>query len=180
MTDVRTYRSQTVRLSTRNYDEGGSYFVTICTHEKRMLFGNIRNAELSPSDVGKIATDFWREIPRHHSDIELDEFTVMPNHMHGILWLPHKDVRENPKRSNQFRSPARGTLGHIVRTYKAAVTYHARKRNLEFGWQNLYWDHAIRDNSALMSIREYIWQNPINWGWDSFNPQVAHLYDAKR
>jgi putative transposase len=179
MTDVKSYRSQTVRLSTRNYDEGGPYFVTICTFEKRSFFGHIRNGELRPSDIGKIATDFWREIPRHHADVELDEFVVMPNHMHGILWLPHKDVRASPKRTNRFRSPARGTLGHIIRTYKAAVTYNAMKRDLEFGWQSRYWDHAIRDSSALMSIREYIWQNPLNWGWDSFNPKVAHLYDAQ-
>lgn len=179
MNEVKTYRSQTVRLSTRNYDEGGPYFVTICTLEKRMLFGEIRNDELRPSEAGQIATDFWREIPQHHVDVELDEFMVMPNHMHGILWLPHKDVRENPIHTNRFRSPARGTLGHIIRTYKGAVTHDAKKRKLDFGWQDLYWDHVIRNNSALSSIREYIWQNPLNWGWDSFNPKVAHLYDAQ-
>ena len=180
MTDVKTYRSQTVRLSTRNYDEGGPYFITICTFEKRLLFGRIQGGELIPSEIGKIAAEFWQEVPRHHADVELDEFVVMPNHMHGIVWLPHKDVRENPRRPNQFRSPASGTLGHVVRTYKAAVTSKARKRDSEFGWQGLYWDHVIRSTSALLSIREYIWQNPLNWGWDSFNPEVAHLYEVRR
>jgi REP element-mobilizing transposase RayT len=180
MADVKTYRSQTVRLSTRNYDEGGPYFVTICTIEKRMLLGRVRDCELVPSEIGRIAIDFWREIPQHHTGLELDEFVVMPNHMHGILWLPRKDIRNNPKRVNQFRSPAKGTLGHVIRTYKAAVTYFAKKSNFEFGWQGLYWDHAIRSNSALMSIREYIKQNPLNWGWDSFNPSVAHLYTPDR
>lgn len=104
----------------------------------------------------------------------------MPNHLHGILHLPHKDVRLNPPRPNVFASPAKGTLGSIVRSFKSAVTKSANESALGFKWQPRYWDRVIRNNEALSTVREYIWQNPLNWAWDSQNPKVAHLYSPDR
>lgn len=177
MRETRSYRSDTARLPNLNYDEGGFYFVTICTQDKVLSLGEIRGGEFHFYPAGQIAHDYWLEIPRHHAGVEIDQFVIMPNHMHGLLRLPHKDWRTSPKRKNEFRSPAKGTLGSIVRSYKAAVSYAAKKNGLALEWQGLYWDHVVRDNESLLSIREYIWQNPRNWTWDSRNPAVAHFYE---
>ena len=174
---VKSYRPGTTRLRSRNYDEGGPYFVTICILNRRCDFGEIHRGEMHRAQLGKFAEAKWRELPQHHSGVELDEFVIMPNHLHGILWLPDKDWRTSPKHTNRFLSPAAGTLGSIVRSYKSAVSKLANEKGYAFGWQPRFWDHAIRGTNALHSIREYIWQNPLNWDWDSCNPAVAHLYE---
>jgi REP element-mobilizing transposase RayT len=174
---VKSYRGGTTRLRSRNYDEGGPYFVTICILDRRCDFGVINRGELRGTPLARIAETKWHELPQHHRGIELDEFVIMPNHLHGILWLPQTDWKTNPKRTNQFRSPASGTLGSIIRSYKSAVSKLANEKGFSFSWQPRFWDHAIRGNDALLSIREYIWQNPLNWDWDSCNPAVAHLYE---
>lgn len=180
MSVVRTYRRQTTRLAQRNYDEGGYYFITTCTHNRECCLGTIQRGEFLPSALGKLAKQKWLSIPFHHVGVELDEFVIMPNHVHGILLLPHKEWQTNPKRLNQFVSPVAGTLGSIVRSYKASVSKAAAEIGYSFAWQRRYWDHVIRHNQALLSIREYIWQNPLNWAWDSCNPAVSHLYEPER
>jgi REP element-mobilizing transposase RayT len=176
MHEIQSYRIPSTRLQRRNYDEGGAYFVTICVAQRRCVFGDITRGEVRHSRLGELVDQCWRDLPNHHDGIELDEFVVMPNHVHGILWLPHKGCRLNPPRANDFRSPAAGTLGSIVRSLKSAMTKNAHEHGYKFEWQPRYWDHVIRNNGALLSIREYIWQNPMNWGWDSLNALVAHLY----
>jgi putative transposase len=176
MHEVQSYRIPSARLPSRNYDEGGPYFVTICVAKRRCVFGEIVRGETRLSPLGVMVDQCWHDLPNHHDSIELDEFVVMPNHVHGILWLPHKDVRQNQTRMNEFKPPGKGTLGSIMRSFKSAVTKSANERGFQFVWQPRFWDHVIRDNSALLSIREYIWQNPMNWAWDSQNPRVAHLY----
>jgi REP element-mobilizing transposase RayT len=175
MHEIQSYRIPSTRLQSRNYDEGGPYFVTICVAQRRCVFGEIARGEMRLSRLGALVNQCWHDLPNHHDGVEIDEFVVMPNHVHGILWLPHKDVRENRPRPNGFRSPAAGTLGSIVRSVKSAVTKRANEHDFRFAWQPRFWDHVIHDN-ALLSIREYIWQNPLNWAWDSQNPLVAQFY----
>jgi len=178
MAETKSFRIPTTRLSTRNYDEGGFYFVTICVQQMECVFGQVSAGETKLSRLGNIAQERWLDIPNHHEGVRLDDFVVMPNHLHGILQLPQTNWRDNQKKLNRFQSPAAGTLGSIIRSFKSAVTKEANERGLSFQWQPRYWDHVIRNNQALAAIREYIWQNPLNWGWDSQNPSVAHLYDG--
>ena len=177
MGQSQSYRIPSARLRSLNYDEGGYYFVTACVQNWFCVFGTIEHSQMKLSALGKIVQSAWIDVPNHHDGVELDEFVVMPNHMHGILHLPHKDVRLNPPRQNLFASPASGTLGSIMRSFKSAVTKSSNENNYSFHWQPRFWDHVIRNNAALLSIREYIWQNPVNWAWDSRNPAVAHLYE---
>jgi hypothetical protein len=102
----------------------------ICTLNRSCDFGEIHRGELRRSHLAKVAEIKWRELPEHHPGIELDEFVIMPNHLHGILWLPHTDWKTNPKRTNEFRSPVAGTLGSIVRSYKSAVSKLANEKGV--------------------------------------------------
>jgi putative transposase len=79
------YRIPSARLQTWDYANNGAYFITICTKNREQYFGKIENNEMQLSEIGKFAEEFWLEIPNQFSFIELGNFIVMPNHIHGIL-----------------------------------------------------------------------------------------------
>ena len=83
------YRIPSARLQTWDYANNGAYFITICTQNRHHFFGTIQNQEMQLSEIGKLAAQFWMEIPNHFPFIELGNFVVMPNHVHGILIINH-------------------------------------------------------------------------------------------
>ena len=74
-----------MRLQDFDYSSAGAYFITICTKNRGNFFGKIVNDEIILNEVGEIAENVWQEIPRNFNNVELGEFIVMPNHIHGIL-----------------------------------------------------------------------------------------------
>ncbi len=125
--------------------------------------------------ISEIADRCWKELPEHFRNIELDQFVVMPNHVHGIVIITHhpgRDVRTNIPTDNYYSriSPRRGSLGVIIRSYKATVTALCRRNGFhDFVWQRGYYDHIIRNEKSLMRIREYIASNPQRWAFDKEN-----------
>jgi putative transposase len=104
------YRIESTRLKGWDYRSAGYYFVTICTQNRVHYFGEVAKGDMRLSIVGEIAARFWTEIPSHHTQVELDEFVVMPNHVHGIIVIADNAVgaiHESPLQS-------RPTLGIIV------------------------------------------------------------------
>ena len=79
------YRNETFRAQWWNYNRNGAYHITICTDNRTHYFGEIKNGKMHLSEIGKLAQQFWLEIPQHFPHIKLDEFVVMPDHFHGIL-----------------------------------------------------------------------------------------------
>lgn len=165
---------QSIRLKKWDYTSG-CYFVTMNTHKSRALFGATVNGKMVLSEAGRIAENCWREIPVHFPKATLDEFVIMPNHMHGIVWLEGRDAStpsSTPHRP-QFGKPIAGALGTVVGAYKAAVTREMNRRGLEFQarpaagasaiWHRNYWDVIVRDEKALAGIRKYIRFNPQNY-----------------
>ena len=86
---------RSIRLKEYDYSEPGEYFVTICTKDRVHLFGNIDNDGMHENELGNIVRHCWIDIPKHFPNVELDEFVVMPNHVHGII-----DI--NPSRRDQW------------------------------------------------------------------------------
>ena len=89
------YRISSIKAQWWDYGWNGAYFITICTQDRRHYFGEIRNNKMVLSEVGIIADLLWHQIPIHHDNVELGDFVVMPNHIHGILFLvnPSNPVR---------------------------------------------------------------------------------------
>ena len=174
------YRIPSARLSGWNYASPGSYFITICTKKRKKFFGEIVNGEMQLNDIGRIASKCWADIPDHFENTELNEFVVMPNHVHGIIILNGPAIVETGQALSlrhalslqqphpRFRNPGKNTISAMVGSFKSAVTKFSRPINPEFGWQNRFHDHIIRDNDAFYRIARYIRENPSNWETDRF------------
>ena len=182
---------QSTRLRGYDYASAGAYFVTICAHERRCLFGEIVDGAMSVSALGQIVEACWVSIPTHFPSTTLDDFVVMPNHVHGIIVLGDTDTPpvgaqhaapampdapEDAGSAHRINVPA-GSLGAIVRSFKAAATKRIndlRRSPGESVWQRNYYDHIIPDQEGLMRVRAYIANNPARWAFDAENPDVAH------
>ena len=177
----RVHHRRSIRLKGFDYTSPGAYFVTVVTRGRECLLGEIVDEEMRLSREGRIADECWRLNPRHFPHIELGAFVVMPNHVHGIIILheraapsvgAHHVAPLRPKPPERPRVET-GSLGAIIRAYKASVTRTIRR---ELGgaptvWQRNYYEHIVRDEREHDLIRLYIESNPINWASDDENPR---------
>ena len=174
------YRHHSIRLKTYDYSQQGAYFVTVCTGNRLCLFGDIDDGKMRLSPIGDIVRKFWLESPKHFHNADLDQFIIMPNHIHGIIVLvgdgievKRRGVQLNAPTMNYYSqiSPRRNTLSVIARTFKGALTKWCKNNCFEyFRWQRNYYDHIVRNEKELNAIREYIIYNPIKWELDRENP----------
>ena len=154
-------RRKNLRMPNFDYGEPGFFFVTICTANKNNLFGSVLNGEMVLNSYGVIAGELWLEIPDHFPSVELDEFIIMPNHIHGILSLSAKlNLPELPNKLPEEKSP---TLGIIVGSYKSAVSKRINLRRNTPGdsiWHRSYYDHILRTNEEAELTFKYMEFNP--------------------
>ncbi len=155
-------KRKTIRLKNYNYSSPGDYFITICTKNNKFFF--IENK------TKQIANNCWEEIPQHFNNVELDEFIIMPNHIHGIIVIidavgaRHALPLQN-KRQHQM-------LPKVIGLFKSCVTKKIHQFNPDFQWQKSYYEHVIRNEKELDNIRKYINENPIKWNEDKENPKT--------
>jgi REP element-mobilizing transposase RayT len=164
-----TYRIDSPRLKAWDYSRAGGYFVTICVKDRDCCLGGINNNEVSLSPFGGIVSRCWEEIPSHFSSVSLDEFVVMPNHVHGIIVINGRDG------ACPVSTKKQPSLSVIVGAFKSAVTrkIHSEMPASAFIWQERFFDHVIRNDVDLDRVREYIHNNPLQWALDEENPDVA-------
>lgn len=122
--------------------------------------GSLGEAQLDPTEMGRVAQQYWLDIPNHFPFVELDAFIIMPNHIHGILFFNKPDY--NDWKMNEF-GPQSKNLGSVIRGYKAGVKAYATTNNVEFQWHSKYYDSVVRSYRQLQNIREYILNNPKKW-----------------
>ena len=153
--DPQVHDRRSIRLPGYDYSQPGAYFVTICTHNRDLL--------LRTEPVQEAVRSTWEAIPQRFRAVTLDEFVVMPNHVHGIIIL------------GDATGAASGapTLGAIIRAFKSISAIQSsrilNRSGLPF-WQRNYYEHVIRDEDELNIIRQYICDNPRNWLDDPDNP----------
>jgi len=175
-------KRRSIRKKGWDYTSAGCYFVTINAHGRRAVFGTVVNGRMVPSAAGRIAAQAWCRSATPRADIALDEFVVMPDHVHGIVWLKAKACEPGGRsgavgQEQQFGKPVTGSLGVFVAAYKAAVTREVHRAGLMHQavttravgpatdnafWQRNYWDRVVQDNRALAAVRGYIRFNPQN------------------
>ncbi|MEM7019725.1 MAG: transposase [Pseudomonadota bacterium] len=122
--DVSHRRS--IRLKGYDYTQVGFYFITICAHNHKCIFGRITDSNMSLRHEGKIAQDEWLKTAEMRPNISLGEFVIMPNHMHGIIEVTHQLESKTAtcvhEKIEQFGKPVSNRIPTIVRGYKSAMT----------------------------------------------------------
>jgi len=197
------FRVKSARWDGYDYSQDGFYFVTICTRNKELFFGDVVDGKMVLSGIGEIADKFWLKIPGHFPFVKLDYYVVMPNHVHGILQIDHGDnamggkthlraktrlrvetqnfaslrtgdKTQNRDYKNKF-GPQSKNLSSIIRGYKIGVKKYSTMNNINFAWQARFHDRVIRDGNELNRIRQYIIDNPVRWELDRNNKNDLYI-----
>ena len=213
------HHRKSIRLQEYDYSQEGAYFVTICIHEMKCMFGRINNGSMTLNKHGVIAYEEWMRTKVIRPNVSLDAFVIMPNHIHGIIVIECRGVLHTPSWTETsrfdgrmqyaptsqlssnvngrmqyaptsqlssnvngrmqyaptFRSPSQ-TLGAIIRGFKS-TTYRLINENKHICniplWQRNYFEYIIRNEFDLLRIREYITNNPFEWGKDEYYPSYG-------
>lgn len=187
--NVGVNRRSSIRLQDYDYSRSGAYFITIVTHGFKCRFGRLEQGEIVQSAEGRIAFDEWflSSSLRNEIELQVDEFVVMPNHIHGIVWIEGNrsealvDGRgsDNPVRAtgrlpiqleeDLITGPRPRSLSAFVAGYKSAVTRRINQLKSSPGksvWKRNFHDRIIRNQRELSAIRKYIQENPAKWELD--------------
>jgi len=183
---------RSIRMRGWDCGAGGAYFVTIVSYERELLFGTVVDGAVALSPLGLIVHEEWVASGAIRREIGLDLFVLMPNHVHGIVWIANDgstsvgatgrsprvagtDVRATGRSPLQSpRGPATRSLGAFVGGFKVAAT---TRINMLRGmprapvWQRNYYERVIRDERELEVIRVYIQDNPGRWAEDTVNSE---------
>jgi len=167
------HHRRSIRIKDYDYSREGLYFITICTFNHKCLFGYIDNDEMILNEFGKITCHEWLQTGEIRKNVVLQEFVIMPNHMHGILEINDSIRRGTMHRAptERFGKPTSNTIPTIVRGFKSTVTKQINNiRNTpgQSVWQRSYYEHIIRNEKSYNQISEYIRYNPEKWLKDKY------------
>jgi putative transposase len=165
--DPEKHHRRSIRLKGFDYSRSAVYFVTICVQNRECLFGTILQNQMLLNDAGEMISAEWLALSSRFPSVILDEFVVMPNHFHGIIYIS-PDSSDNP------------TLGQILGAFKSIVNnkyitgvntqnWQPFDKRL---WQRNYYEYIVRDDFGLQKIQAYIQNNPSTWQTDSLHPDV--------
>ena len=194
--DPQKHHRHSIRLKGYDYSQESAYYVTIVTWQREFLFGEIVNQEMLLSPYGEIVQKWWQEIHVHFSNVETGAFVIMPNHVHGIIYIldgrgtvpvPKENGGNSISQNNETLDVIQGgetpplrtfdrkpTLGQIIAYFKYQATKEMNKventGTVTKFWQRNYYEHIIRDETDLQNKTDYIEANPSLWDDDDENP----------
>lgn len=178
------YRVESTRLKNHDYSENGYYFVTVCVKNREYLFGEIENGSMKINEYGTIVKKCWDDLGNHYENLQLGEFVIMPNHVHGIMIIDndipietgykqketgYKPVSTKTKKKMMIKKHG---ISEFVRAFKTFSSRRINKlRNAQSVpvWQTRYYDHIIQNEKELSEICDYINNNPLKWEEDELN-----------
>jgi REP element-mobilizing transposase RayT len=186
---------QSMRHPQWDYRRPAAYFITVCTHQRRPVFGTIANETMRLNACGRIASEEWHRTEQVRANVTLDAFVVMPNHIHGIIWIhpdggdssarrdssamnpyaetfPHPGNTPTPDHNRSYGRAVANSISTMMRQFKSIATKRINRHRDTPGatvWQRNFYDHIIRNRQALHRIRRYIHTNPARWAQDRFH-----------
>lgn len=192
--DPQKHHRRSIRLKGYDYSSAGAYFVTIVTWQRECLLGDVVNGTMNLNRQGHIVHDAWFDLKNHYRHVELGEFVIMPNHVHGIIILVD-DSRGGSSVSGETNLPditpagmdnllinqtrpyvkpkPRHGLPEIIRAFKSFSAKRINRLRRMDGipvWQRNYYEHIIRNEREMDNITRYIETNPLRWNDDDENP----------
>jgi REP element-mobilizing transposase RayT len=181
------YRVETARAKWWDYNNEGSYFITICTKDKDHLFGHVKDGEMILNEYGQIVLDCWLDLPNHYSNIILGAFQIMPNHIHCIVGVDNSKIlisdfdnvetgfkpvcTESVGATNENSEKKIHGVFEFIRALKSFSSRRINEKRDSKGasnWQERFHDHIIRNEAEYNRIRNYIINNPKKWDEDCF------------
>lgn len=177
--DPQSHHRRSIRLKGYDYSLAGVYFVTMVSHQCATLFGDVVAGEVQLNAIGRIIESAWLALEDRFPKIALDEFVIMPDHMHAIIFI----VGATPVGVNSVGATTRVAptdtpavkLGDVIGAFKSIATHDiivaVRRGDLPpFAgkiWQRNYYEHIIRNEKELAQIRQYTRGNPLRWPDDA-------------
>ena len=153
------YQRKPTRIPNYDYSSNNYYFITICTHNKKCIFGQPSQR----NDFGEIAYHHISRLGSYYESVYVEKFVVMPNHVHMILVLDCQN-RNNPN------------VSQIIAQYKSGVSREIRKMDSSVEvWQRSFHDHIIRNQKSYEKIWQYIETNPLKWEDDCFYSATSNI-----
>ncbi len=168
MNDMLTKRKRN-RLKNYDYSQNGYYFITVCTHNRKNLFGIIDNEEIKLNEFGKIVDFTWNDL-KNHNNIELHQYAIMPDHLHGIIEIYDQYCRRERSATVPNSANYHPGIPEIVRQFKTFSSKRINELLKQNGyepfpmgglWQKSYYEHIIRDEKDYLEKAEYILNNPL-------------------
>ena len=153
------------RLDNYDYSSTGAYFITICTQNRRCVLSRIVGRGLAPAETeeieytlfGRIALRQLLLLEERYSHLTVDQYVIMPNHIHAVLVLDNETAGASP----------RPTIMDIVCAYKSLVTRECKRNGFEGKlFQTSFHEHIIRGREDYIEIAKYIYENPFRWRYD--------------
>lgn len=170
------YRIESARASWWDYSKSGAYFITICTYQRELFFGEVINQSVEWNDVGTTVDVIWQKIPEKFNFVVLDHYVIMPNHIHGIIVLNNSSDKICSKVGAKggitdiHNSMLKNDVGRVINWFKGRVTYEVNRLfpEINFGWQSRFHDRIIRNDAELFQKQNYIQNNPKKWSEDDY------------
>ena len=170
-----------IRLKEYDYSQAGGYFITICTHNREYLFGQVVNYQMMLNKTGETVKQWWLKLEDKFINVKLDNYVVMPNHIHGIIVVIEKDkvgaIHELPLQSGMMLR-RQMLIPKTVGYFKMNSAKYINRLRDAMGyplWQRNYYEHVIRNENELDRITEYIQNNPLKWDLDRENPSSRNF-----
>ena len=167
------YRIESSRAQWHSYD-GGIFFVTFCTKNRRHSLGEIVGGEMILSKIGKYTDQEIRAVNVRHPYAHIPFWAVMPDHIHLLIKIDSEKIPYEHTSSPNDVSPPISTpdpqnhmhswLSVVVGGIKSRVTKYAMKSHIPFEWQARFHDRIVRDEPEMNRIAKYIQENVSKWG----------------
>ncbi len=147
------------RLNGFDYTSFNSYFITICTYNKDQFLSFINNKKSILTEIGKLVQQQWLWLGANYNYIQLHEYIIMPDHIHGILQINNTLTDRSRPVPTHFKS-----LSSLIGAFKTTSSKIIRKQmKIDFRWQRSFHDRIIRNSCEYNEIKKYITENPVNW-----------------
>ena len=179
MYNPEKHHRRSIRLKGYDYSQAGTYFVTICVQDKVCLLGKIVDGKMQVNTYGEIVKKNWKWLAEQYPYVILDEWIVMPNHFHGILFIDRRGGSRTAQQEDSSQRSQEGAkrkpLGRLIGAFKTVSTKQINELRNTPGvrfWQRNYYEHIVRNERELNNIRQYIINNPLHWEFDT-----EHLND---
>ena len=162
---MRNNERRSRRLASFDYSQAAMYFVTLCSHERRCVFGRVESQGVVPNVYGRIVREEWERSALLRESISLDTWVLMPNHLHALVLTHEPPIDSKSHHVSAQQRPSR-SLSSLVALFKGASTRrinaYRTERDLPQAkvWQRNYYDHIVRNEDDLSRIRDYIQTNP--------------------